>query len=169
MPGPSAAITALALSGLDTSRFSFEGFLTTNKAGRRQHLAQIALLQRTLIFYEAPHKLRGTLKDLLAALGDRKISLCRELTKIYEEVIRTTLSEAVEYYQQTEPKGEFVLIIEGAAPQVQEPPSLEEAASLAAQLVLGGMKPSLAAKEAASKTGLKKADIYRLLLEHNQQ
>lgn len=169
IPGPSAAITALALSGLDTSRFSFEGFLTTNKAGRRQHLEEICELGRTLIFYEAPHKLRSTLKDMLAVLGDRKISLCRELTKIYEEVIRTTLSEAIIYYSEVEPKGEFVLIIEGAAPKVKELPTLEEAASLAARLMDEGMKPSIAAKEAAAKTGLKKADIYRLLLEEDKQ
>lgn len=169
IPGPSAAITALALSGLDTSRFSFEGFLTTNKAGRRQHLEEICELGRTLIFYEAPHKLRSTLKDMLAVLGDRKISLCRELTKIYEEVIRTTLSEAIIYYSEVEPKGEFVLIIEGAAPRVKELPTLEEAASLAARLMDEGMKPSIAAKEAAAKTGLKKADIYRLLLEEDKQ
>lgn len=168
IPGPSAAITALALSGLDTSRFSFEGFLTTNKAGRRQHLEEICELGRTLIFYEAPHKLRSTLKDMLAVLGDRKISLCRELTKIYEEVIRTTLSEAIIYYSEVEPKGEFVLIIEGAAPKVKELPTLEEAASLAARLMDEGMKPSIAAKEAAAKTGLKKADIYRLLLEEDK-
>ncbi len=169
IPGPSAAITALALSGLDTSRFSFEGFLTTNKAGRRQHLEEICELGRTLIFYEAPHKLRSTLKDMLAVLGDRKISLCRELTKIYEEVIRTTLSEAIIYYSEVEPKGEFVLIIEGAAPKVKELPTLEEAASLAARLMDEGMKPSIAAKEAAAKTGLKKADIYRMLLEEDKQ
>lgn len=169
VPGPSAAITALALSGLDTSRFSFEGFLTTNKSGRRQHLEEVSELGRTLIFYEAPHKLRSTLKDMLAVLGDRKIALCRELTKVYEEVIRTTLGEAVERYHELEPKGEFVLIIEGASPKVKELPSLEEAAALAARLMEEGRKPSVAAREAAAQTGLKKAEIYRLLSGQDTQ
>ncbi len=168
VPGPSAAITALAMSGLDTARFSFEGFLTTNKSGRREHLEEVSSLQRTMIFYEAPHKLRSTLKDMHAVLGDRKIALCRELTKIYEEVIRTTLSEAIELYREIEPKGEFVLVVEGAAPKVKVLPTLEEGAELAAKLLAKGMKPSVAAKEAAAQTGLKKSDIYRLLSGQNE-
>lgn len=114
VPGPCAAVTALTLSGLFTARFAFEGFLTTNKGERNRRLGEIKADTRTLIFYEAPHKLKATLKDLFEAFGDRKISLCRELTKLNEEVYRTTLSEAVKLYSEREPRGEYVLIVEGA-------------------------------------------------------
>ena len=115
IPGPSAAISALCISGLSTSRFSFEGFLSTNRKNRREHLQSLIGDTHTLIFYEAPHKLLDTLKDMAAAFGaDRRISLCREMTKIHEQVFRTTLQEAVQYYTENTPKGEFVLILEGA-------------------------------------------------------
>ena len=113
VPGPCAAVTALTLSGLFTARFAFEGFLSTNRGERTERLAKLKGDDRTLIFYEAPHKLRGTLDDLLAAFGDRKISLCRELTKLNEEITRITLSGAVRLYSEREPRGEYVLIVDG--------------------------------------------------------
>ncbi len=164
IPGPSAAISALCVSGLSTSRFSFEGFLSTNRKNRLEHLEQIKADPHTLIFYEAPHKLLSTLQDLLACLGDRKIALARELTKLHQEVVRTTLSEAVARYTEVAPKGEFVLVLEGAS--VKEEPSytLEEAIALAKQLAADGAKPSEAAKEAAEVSGFKKGEIYKGLL-----
>ena len=117
IPGPCAVITALSISGLPTGRFTFEGFLSTNKKSRQEHLQALAAEPRTMIFYEAPHKLPNTLADLLAAFGpQRRISLCRELTKLHEEVIRTTLQGAVDYYRELAPRGEYVLVLEGAAP-----------------------------------------------------
>ncbi len=164
IPGPSAAISALCLSGLPTSRFSFEGFLSTNRKNRFEHLEQIKADPHTLIFYEAPHKLLSTLQDMLSVLGDRRISLARELTKLHQEVIRTTLAEAVARYTEAAPKGEFVLILEGAAPKEEESFTLEEAIALAKQLAESGAKPSEAAKEAAGISGFKKGDIYKGLL-----
>ena len=117
IPGPCAAITALSISGLPTGRFCFEGFLSTNKKSRQAHLDGLRSETRTMIFYEAPHKLTATLADLSAVFGaERRISLCRELTKLHEEVLRTTLGEAAAYYAEHAPRGEFVLIVEGAAP-----------------------------------------------------
>ncbi|KAF5043801.1 Ribosomal RNA small subunit methyltransferase I [anaerobic digester metagenome] len=167
VPGPSAAVTALAMSGLSTSRFTFEGFLSTNRQSRREHLESLAAEHRTMIFYEAPHKLRTTLHDLAAAFGEeRRIALCRELTKLHEEVIRTTIGQAVTRYADDNayaPRGEFVLVVEGA-PDVAEPAvTMEQAAALAQALMAGGQSASAAAKQAAQQTGLKKSDIYRLL------
>ena len=116
VPGPSAVITALAVSGLPTGRFTYEGFLSMNRRSRREHLQQLAGEVRTMVFYEAPHKLPSTLEDLLAVLGDRRIALVRELTKIHEEVIRTTLAEAAARYRSEAPRGEFVVIVEGRQP-----------------------------------------------------
>ena len=116
VPGPCAAVTALTLSALPTGRFTFEGFLSANKSERRAALADLSGEKRTMIFHEAPHKLKATLSDMEASFGaSRKISLCRELTKLNEQVLRMTLSEAVEYYSQNEPRGEFVLVVEGAS------------------------------------------------------
>ncbi len=165
VPGPTAVTTALALSGLPTGRFCFEGFLTTNKAGRRQHLRQLAAEERTLVFYEAPHKLLATLADMLATWGNRKISLCRELTKLHEEVLRTTLQQAVEHFTASPPRGEFVLVVAGSTPQAGEQIPLEEAAAMARQLIADGLAPSAAAKQAAAQTGHKKGDIYREVLQ----
>ena len=168
VPGPSAAITALAVSGLPTARFAFEGFLSMNRKRRMERLEQIQKDDRTLIFYEAPHKLRETLKDLLEGLGDRRISLCRELTKVHEEVRRTTLKEAVLYYNQEEnkPKGEFVLVVEGMSQEERESAeamTLEEAVQLAKRLRDEGTPPSEAAKQAAKISRQKKNDIYRAM------
>ncbi len=160
VPGPSAVITALAMSGMPSGRFTFEGFLTMNKPGRRSHLAELKSEKRTMIFYEAPHKLIATLRDMLEYLGDREIALVRELTKIHEEVIRTRLSKALEMYSEKEPKGEFVIIVSGAK-ETEHIYTLEEAISLAKDFIKKGDSTSSAAKKAAEITKLKKGDIYR--------
>mgnify|MGYP004662216655 FL=1 len=166
VPGPVAAASALAVSALSTSRFAFEGFLSVAKKQRYAHLESVAKDTHTLIFYEAPHKLKTTLEDMLKYLGDRKISICRELTKVYEEVIRMTLSEAVKYYEDVNPKGEFVLIVEGyTPPAVAEGLTENDAADIARKLISEGMKPSDACKEAAKQTGFRKSDIYRIINE----
>ncbi|MBQ4539212.1 MAG: 16S rRNA (cytidine(1402)-2'-O)-methyltransferase [Oscillospiraceae bacterium] len=164
VPGPTAAATALALSALPSGRFTFEGFLSVSKSERRTHLDSLKNERRTMIFYEAPHKLTNTLKDLAAAFGgERRISLCRELTKIHEEVIRTTIAEAMQRFEENAPRGEFVLVVEGAPEQQKEEATPEQAAERARRLMADGMSASSAAKEAASVTGIKKSDIYRLL------
>ena len=163
VPGPSAVITALAISGMPSGRFTFEGFLTMNKPGRRAHLAELKTEKRTMIFYEAPHKLVATLKDMLDFLGDREIALVRELTKIHEEVIHTTLSGALKSYSEKEPKGEFVIIVSGAK-ETEKTYTLEEAIALAKDFIEKGDSTSSAAKKAAEITGLKKGDIYKGML-----
>lgn len=165
VPGPSAVISALAISGLPTGRFTFEGFLSVNKRARREHLQQVAAENRTMVFYEAPHKLTSTLSDMLAAWGDRRIALVRELTKIHEEVIRTTLAEAVQRYTKESPKGEFVLVIEGAPVPVEEPLTLEDATELARTYLEQGSSVSEAAKRAAKESGHSKAEIYKIICE----
>ena len=165
IPGPSAVVTALALSGLDTKRFCFEGFISTNKQSRREHLLSLKQERHTMVFYEAPHKLRATLADLVKTFGaERKISLCRELTKIHEEAIRTTLGEAVTYYENIAPRGEFVLVVEGETQKAEKLMFIEDAVMLAKTLMENGEKASSAAKEAAAVTGCKKGDIYKLLI-----
>ena len=161
IPGPCAAITALSISGLPTGRFTFEGFLSTNKKNRAAHLQSLAGETRTMIFYEAPHKLEATLKDLLEAFGaDRRISLCRELTKLHEEVLRLTLGEAVAYCAQQPPRGEYVLIVEGAA-QTQAPePSMEAALSRVAELIESGLTRKDAVRQVSGETGLPKNALY---------
>lgn len=165
VPGPSAVIAALAASGLATSRFTFEGFLTVNKSGRQRHLEEVKNDPRTLIFYEAPHKLITTLGEMLRVLGDRPLVLCRELTKYYEEVRRTTLAEAVDYYRERAPKGEFVLVLAGAPKAEEDPLTLEEAAQLVRARIAGGESPTQAAKEVAKETGHKKGELYKAALE----
>lgn len=166
IPGPSAVVSALAVSGLPTGRFTFEGFLSVNKKSRRDHLAEVKDEHRTMIFYEAPHKLAATLNDMLGAWGDRRIALVRELTKIHEEVIRTTLAQAVQRYEDGSAKGEFVLVVEGApAPQKTEL-GLEDAVEIARSLVEEGLSSSEAAKQAAAASGVKKGEIYRALLQN---
>lgn len=164
VPGPTAFATAMAMSGLPSGRFTFEGFLSVNKPSRREHLEEIVSERRTMIFYEAPHKLTATLKDLYKHLGDRRIALIKELTKIHETVERTTLSEACEKYSAQTPKGEFVIVIEGSTEPKQKEVSLDEAVALAKGLVESGMTINDAAKEIAKETKLKKGDIYKALL-----
>lgn len=164
VPGPTAFATAVAMSGLPSGRFTFEGFLSVNKPSRREHLEEIVSERRTMVFYEAPHKLTATLKDLYKYLGDRRIALIKELTKIHETVERTTLSEACEKYSAQTPKGEFVIVIEGSTEPKQKEVSLDEAVVLAKGLVENGMAINDAAKEIAKETKLKKGDIYKALL-----
>lgn len=165
IPGPSAVISALAMSGLRTSRFSFEGFLSVNKNSRFVHLEEIRNDTRTLVFYEAPHKLTSTLQDMLTALGDRRVSICHELTKIYESAWLTTLSEALTHYKNTPPKGEFVLVLEGHSPQPEAALTFEEAVQMAQNMIGQGVRHNEAAKEISRETGFKKADIYKALLQ----
>lgn len=164
VPGPSAVVSALAVSGLSTSRFSFEGFLSVTKKQRIEHLEEVKNYKNTMIFYEAPHKLVSTLKDMLQYFGDRRISLCRELTKIYEEVIRCTISEAIAYYEEKSPKGEYVLVIEGA-PDSEEPEcTIEQAVKMVRQLVEEGEKTITACKKIAAETGYKKSELYQIIV-----
>ena len=164
VPGPSAVITALAISGMPTGRFTFEGFLSVNKRSRREHLAALVNEERTMVFYEAPHKLASTLEDMLEALGDRRICLVRELTKLHEEVIRTTLAEAAVHYRNEAARGEFVIILDGRKPEELPPATPEDGAKLAQTYIREeGLSASEAARRAASETGLKKGDIYRLI------
>ena len=166
IPGPCAAITALSISGQSTGRFCFEGFLSTSKKSRRDHLESLQNEQRTMIFYEAPHKLLSTLEDLRDAFGDnRGISLCRELTKLHEEVVRTTLGEAVEKYTANPPKGEFVLIVAGAEPEEKEIPSETDAATRVAQLMEEGLSRKDAVKQTAKELGLPKNVVYDIALK----
>ena len=166
IPGPCAAITALSISGQSTGRFCFEGFLSTSKKSRREHLESLKKEQRTMIFYEAPHKLAATLQDLLETFGeDRPISLCRELTKLHEEVIRTNLKGAVEYYEETAPKGEFVLIVAGAPEETEEAASPEDAASRVAALMAQGLSRKDAVKQTAQELGLPKNTVYEAALK----
>lgn len=161
IPGPCAAITALSISGQATGRFCFEGFLSTAKKSRREHLESLAQERRTMIFYEAPHKLTATLEDLAACFGaDRPVSLCRELTKLHEEVIRTTLGQALERYTQTPPKGEFVLVVAGAPETVREGPSQSDAAARLAQLLEQGLSRKDAVKQTARELSLPKNTVY---------
>jgi 16S rRNA (cytidine1402-2'-O)-methyltransferase len=166
IPGPCALVAAVALSGFSCQRFSFEGFLSVNPRQRRERLELVKDYDGLLVFYEAPHKLKKTLTDLLAALGDREVALCRELTKIHEEVIREKLSEAVQRYEELVPKGEFVLVIENRCEfleQLQAAP--DEAAKIAAGLIAQGQKPAEACKQAAKQTGLSKSLIYKEYLK----
>ena len=164
VPGPTAFATALAISGMETGRFTFEGFLSVSKKSRFEHLEEIKDEKRTIVFYEAPHKLANTLKDLYAALGDRRLAIVRELTKIHEEVINTTLKEACEKYADGMLKGEMVLIIEGKKETEKAEITLEDAVSQARALVEKGFSINQAAKEVAAKTPYKKGDIYRELI-----
>ena len=167
VPGPSACVTALAASGLPTQRFCFEGFLSTSKKSREEHLAELKTEKRTMIFHEAPHKLVRTLADMLDAWGDRELTLCRELTKLHEEFIRTTLSEALERYTLNPPKGEFVLVIRGAAEQPAEAMTREDALAAVRCLRADGMKLKDACKEAAEASGISKNELYQAMLAEN--
>ena len=161
IPGPCAVITALSISGQATGRFCFEGFLSTAKKSRREHLDSLKSETRTMIFYEAPHKLLNTLEDMAAVFGgDRPISLCRELTKLHEEVVRTTLQEAIEKYTENAPKGEFVLVIAGAAPVEKEVASEEDAAQMVGRLMAEGMSRKDAIKQTAKALDLPKNVVY---------
>ncbi len=166
VPGPTAAMTALAASGLPTGKFLFEGFLPVKKGEREAALQAVARLPHTLIFYEAPHRLRQTLAALLESLGDRPVTLCRELTKLHEELRRTTLAAAAAEYAEREPRGEYVLIVEGAGEgNSAEQMTPEQAAALVRRLAGEGQSLSDAAKQVAKETGYRKGELYRLALE----
>ena len=161
LPGPCALITALAVSGLPTGRFTFEGFLAMNKKNRRAHLAALRDEARTMIFYEAPHKLRATLADLLEQFGpERRLTLCRELTKLHEEVRRTTLGAAAEFYETNPPRGEFVLVLEGAQPCRAVEVPMEQGVALVCALRASGLSLRDAVRQAAQQTGLPKNELY---------
>ena len=165
VPGPTAVLTALAISGMKSGRFCFEGFLSVNKQSRRIHLNEVKKEKRTMIFYEAPHKLKNTLKDMYEYFGDRNISLCRELTKIHETVMRTSLKGAIDYFEVENPRGEYVLILAGLEKEKEKQPvTLEQAVMLAKELVDKGASVNEAAKTIAAETGIKKSLIYKELL-----
>lgn len=161
IPGPCALVNALAVSGLPTGRFTFEGFLAMNKKNRRTHLDSLRREERTMLFYEAPHKLLATLRDLRDTFGpERRISLCRELTKLYEEVRRTTLGEAADWYEDNPPKGEFVLVVEGGAPAAPPQPTQEDGLARTAQLRAEGLSFRDAVRQAAEECGLSRKALY---------
>ena len=161
IPGPCAVITALSISGQSTGRFCFEGFLSTAKKSRREHLDSLKAEQRTMIFYEAPHKLLSTLQDMAEAFGeDRPISLCRELTKLHEEVVRTTLGGAIAKYTENAPKGEFVLVLAGAPAIVEETATDADAAQYVAKLMESGMTRKDAIKQTVKDLKLPKNVVY---------
>lgn len=161
IPGPCAVITALSISGQSTGRFCFEGFLSTAKKSRREHLESLRAERRTMVFYEAPHKLRNTLEDMAAVFGpDRPISLCRELTKIHEEVIRTTLAGAIEKYAGDPPRGEFVLVLAGAPEDAAEGASVGDAAEMVSRLMTQGLSRKDAIRQTAAELSLPKNVVY---------
>ena len=167
IPGPCAAITALSISGQATGRFTFEGFLSTAKKSRKAHLDSLEGEQRTMIFYEAPHKLLATLEDMAEVFGQtRPISLCRELTKLHEEVIRTTLGDAITLYTNQPPKGEYVLVVAGAAPAEEKSATAEDAATRVKELVASGMSRKDAIKLTAQELNLPKNVVYDAALEN---
>ncbi len=166
LPGPCALTTALSVSGLPTGRFTFEGFLAMNKKNRRDHLQSLINEERTMIFYEAPHKLTTTLADLVQTFGpDRPIALCRELTKLHEEVVRTTLAQALERYEQDPPRGEFVLVVAGAQPQATQGADPEDALAQVAALRSQGLSLKDAVKQVSKALDLPRNQLYALALE----
>lgn len=172
IPGACAAVSALAISGLPTGRFCFEGFLSVNKKVRREHLKQLEGEKRTMIFYEAPHKLKRTLADFLSTFGaERRIAICRELTKLHEETRRMTLHDAVLYYEEVQPRGEFVLILDGASAAEQEDAddTMQRAAALVLSHIEDGQTHKDAVKTVAALMGVKKNELYRRMLELQNQ
>ena len=165
IPGPCAAITALSISGQPTGRFCFEGFLSMSKKSRREHLDSLRAEKRTMIFYEAPHKLMNTLEDMTEVFcQDRTISFCRELTKLHEEVIRTTLGQAIVHFTETPPKGEFVLVVAGAPEEVKEAPTSVDAAARVNELMEQGLSRKDAIKQTAKELDLPKNAVYAAAL-----
>ena len=165
IPGPCALVTALAVSGLPTGRFTFEGFLPMNKKNRRTHLEGLKGEERTMIFYEAPHKLTATLDDLAEAFGgERRIALCRELTKLHEEIFRTTLAGAAARYGAESPRGEFVLVVEGAPAPEEAGATLDDGLARVAELREGGASLKDAARQAAKELDLSRNELYAAAL-----
>ena len=169
VPGPSAVVSALAVSGLSVSRWTFEGFLSVKRTSRMEHLMALRHERRTMVFYEAPHKLLSTLKDMNSVFGERNIVVVKELTKIHETSWRGTLSEAVKYHTENPPKGEYVLVLEGKQVEKEEMRDpMEEAISIAKELMEKGKPASMAAKEAAKLTGQTKGEVYKRLIENEE-
>ena len=166
--GPSAIVTALSVCGIHCERFCFEGFLPTPKGGRKKRLEELKDEKRTIVFYEAPHKLQRTLHDFQDAFGDRNITICREMTKLHEEIWRTTLKDAVLHYDEYPPKGEFVLVLEGAKENNTEENTLEDAVELTLMMCEDGISLSEASKDIAKKTGFSKSVIYKAALERKK-
>lgn len=165
IPGPCAAITALSISGQSTGRFCFEGFLSMSKKSRREHLSSLRAEKRTMIFYEAPHKLMNTLEDMVEVFGaERPVSFCRELTKLHEEVLRTTLGQAIVHFTETPPKGEFVLVVAGAPEEAKEIPTATDAAGRVNELISQGLSRKDAIKQTAQELGLPKNAVYAAAL-----
>ncbi len=165
LPGPCALTVALSVSGLPTARFTFEGFLPMNRKNRRAQLDSLRAERRTMIFYEAPHKLTATLSDLAETFGaDRRVSLCRELTKLHEEVLRTTLGEAAERYKAEAPRGEFVLVVEGCTDAEAPQATLEDGLGRVAELTASGASKKDAVKQAAKELGLSRNELYAAAL-----
>jgi len=166
IPGPCAVITALSISGQATGRFCFEGFLSTAKKSRREHLNDLVAEKRTMIFYEAPHKLLATLEDMAEAFGpERPVSLCRELTKLHEEVVRTTLGQAIEKYTAEAPRGEFVLVVAGAPDLPKTAATPNDAAARVEQLVQEGMSRKDAIKQTAKELDLPRNVVYEAAIQ----
>ena len=165
VPGPSAVVSAVALSGFPAARYTFEGFLSVNRNTRSAHLDSLKNEERMMVFYEAPHKLLATLGDMAEAFGgDRRVTVARELTKLHEETIRTTLGEALALFQERPPKGEFVLVVEGKPQEEDTALSFEEAVALVRQSTARGKSLSDAAKEVAKLTSYKKSELYKAAL-----
>ncbi len=164
VPGPCAAICALAVSGFDTRRFCFEGFLSANKKERRERLQELSGEERTVVFHEAPHKLKATLADMAEILGNRRVALCRELTKLHEDTVRTTLPEAVQYYQENEPRGEYVLVVAGREKAEKTELTLEQGVALVLKKRAEGMKMKDAVRQVADDTGLNRNELYQAAL-----
>ena len=166
IPGCCAAVCALAVSGLSTRRWTFEGFLSANRNERRAELQELSGEERTMIFHEAPHKLRGTLADMAEILGgERKIALCRELTKLHEETVRTTLGQAAAYYETNEPRGEYVLVVEGRAKTDGPQMTLEQGVAMVLKRRAEGMKMKEAVRSVADDTGLNRNELYEAALK----
>lgn len=166
LPGPCALIVALSVSGLPSGRFTFEGFLPMNRKNRRTQLESLKNEQRTMLFYEAPHKLTATLADLCETFGaQRRIALCRELTKLHEEVVRTTLGEAARRYESEAPRGEFVLVVEGSAETEEQAATIDDGLKRVAELMEEGLSRKDGVKQAAKELGLSRNELYAAALE----
>lgn len=168
IPGCNAAVSAIAVSGIDSARFVFEGFLPVGKKERTERLEEVKGLSHAVVFYEAPHKLKQTLADLAEFFGEeRNAAVCRELTKIHEETLRGTLKELIGHFNETEPRGEFAIVIEGKA-KTDEKLSISDAVKIAREYIEKGEKPNSACKIASDLSGISKRDIYSALLKDKQ-
>lgn len=169
IPGCCALVSALAVSGLPTGRFVFEGFLPVNKSERRERLQKLLSEERTMIFYEAPHRLRTTLSDLLATFGERNIALCRELTKLHEDTMRTTLAQAAEWYQEHEPRGEYVLVLAGKEEAAEPAVAMEEAVAMVLERRAGGERMKDAVRQVSADTNLSRNKLYEAALQASRE